>query len=86
MSGTACPRCGRDIGVDNINIREGVALCPSCGTLTRLGELAEDPALIGVAEGAPPRGCWIRDDGLESRVGASSRSVGGFLGDRKSVV
>ncbi|CAG1010798.1 hypothetical protein PHYC_03931 [Phycisphaerales bacterium] len=80
MSAIACPVCGAKVGVENINIREGVALCPSCGRLTRLGELAEDPALIGVAEGEPPRGCWIRDDGVETRVGASSRSVGGFLG------
>src|SRR5690606_5426012 len=34
-----CPNCDCVITQEQINIKEGVALCPSCGTLTRLSQL-----------------------------------------------
>ncbi len=36
---TTCP-CGARIDIDDINVREGVALCRRCGRLSRLADLA----------------------------------------------
>lgn len=34
-----CPSCDTQLNPSNMNLSEGVALCPSCGSLTRLGDL-----------------------------------------------
>lgn len=35
-----CPTCHQPLTAENLNIKEGVGLCPACGNLTRLSELA----------------------------------------------
>lgn len=34
-----CPACHQNLAPSDINMREGVALCSSCGALTRVGDL-----------------------------------------------
>jgi hypothetical protein len=43
---TTCP-CGAVIDIDDINIKEGVALCRRCGKLSRLADLAGDGGVGG---------------------------------------
>jgi hypothetical protein len=74
-----CPNCRRPIPAANINIKEGVALCPGCGSLTRLADLAQDPRLAGVDMADPPAGCTLTSDGVETVVTASGRSIGTAL-------
>lgn len=92
---TTCP-CGATIPIEDINVPEGVALCRSCGKLSRLADLAgvekdprdkgskkdqaEERKAIALAQGDPPSGCAIRDYGDRVTLRASARSVGGAAG------
>lgn len=88
MSNLTCPNCGAAIPADAVNIGEGVALCRSCSTLTRLSALApaspaaaaEESSLAGVNPGAPPRGCSMSGDGAQTVLVASARSLSGAAG------
>lgn len=79
-----CP-CGQGIPIADINVSEGVALCRSCGKLSRLMDLAtpvEEAAAAEAAHAEPPTGCRIEDRGSEVTLVASARSVasaGGLL-------
>lgn len=62
-----------------MNIREGVALCPGCGTLTRLSELNTSARSIGEILSRPPSGCSIVSDGQRLTATAAMQSLPGFL-------
>lgn len=62
-----------------MNIEEGVALCPSCGELTRLSELLQDQRPIHDILIAPPSGCCIEHNGSGATIRVSTRSWYGFL-------
>jgi hypothetical protein len=73
--------CGRPIAADDINIKEGVALCRSCGKLSHLADISEIPAVDANALATPPAGCSYEEPiggGLVLR--ASLRSAGTALG------
>ncbi len=78
MSPNQCPACQAPITASDINIEQGVALCPECGKLSRLVDLiaqseAADPELAA----NPPRGCRWYQDGMATVLVATTRSVGG---------
>lgn len=75
-----CPRCDAPLPTESINIQEGVALCPSCGALSRLKEIAEQTRPSGEVLSRPPSGCTIEEGNQEIFVEASLRSATGFLG------
>jgi hypothetical protein len=74
-----CPACDNVLTADTINIKEGVALCPKCGKLSRLSELTYSDRSIQEILSKPPAGCSIiaLDHGVIAR--ASLRSVSGFI-------
>ncbi len=79
-----CPDCNAPIPDTDANESEGVALCRGCETLhaiDSLGEWGDLPVPVGVLKDEPPSGCWMSDDGVEMRVGISTRSAsfGGFF-------
>lgn len=84
MSNTVCPQCGRAIPIEDIHMGEGAALCRVCDRLYRLSEVLPENTgnptsrvdLDRIASGKPPVGAWIRDDGVETRIGATTRSLG----------
>lgn len=92
---TTCP-CGATIPIEDINVPEGVALCRSCGKLSRLADLAgvekaprdkgskkdqaEERKALALAQGDPPSGCTIRDYGDRVTLRASARSLAGAAG------
>lgn len=82
MGRIACPSCGADLPPDDINVREGVALCRACNTITRLIDLADQAEpVIDADPSTPPPGCQLIDD--EPRrivVRASARSLSGAAG------
>ena len=92
MAAVICLECGDEIGPDDVNVGEGVAYCRGCGSLSRLSEILdqaegdrEDPFHPSAPErqvdpDVPPRGCAIRDDGLQTTLRASARSAGGIAG------
>ena len=74
-----CPDCDDVLTAETINIKEGVALCPKCGKLSRLSELTYSDRSIQEILGKPPAGCSIvaLDHGVIAR--ASLRSLSGFI-------
>lgn len=89
-----CKQCTNEIPADDVNIREGIVYCRSCGTLTRLADLlpmtegqrsaamllrASSEEVVpdaALAEGDPPPGCWLREEGRTMVIRASARSSG----------
>jgi hypothetical protein len=74
-----CPVCDALITSDVINIKEGVALCPGCGKLSRLSELNTSGRSIAEILAQPPAGCSIVSDGQRVTATVSLRSLAGFL-------
>lgn len=74
-----CPNCAALIDASDINIGEGVALCPSCGTLTRLSELVAEVGPID-PELPPPKGCGVKTDGLDTVISATCANKAGAVG------
>jgi len=80
MSLNICPGCGTAIDADAINITEGVALCPSCGRLSRLSEVVERRRPVGEILENRTRGCSVTQQGHEIVAKVRHFSLGGFLG------
>lgn len=74
-----CPECDQDIGADDINIKEGFALCPTCGVLSRLGDINVSGRSNGELLRRPPSGCGIITASQGVTIQVSLRSVTGFL-------
>lgn len=36
MKNYSCPKCGRDVPLDKINVAKDIMLCPSCGETSSL--------------------------------------------------
>ena len=75
-----CPRCDAEIYASDINIKEGVALCPACSTLSRLSELRDSDVSVDQVLHEPPHGCLLETSGDAVVATASARSIGTFLG------
>lgn len=81
-----CPSCDHLLDLSNINLKEGVALCPSCGTLTRLSKLMNLPGDDADVESGDwsnttndlwrqtPAGCSVRGWHENITVKATTRS------------
>lgn len=74
-----CPLCGEELPIESINITEGVALCPSCGKLSRLADVAGRKRPMAELIARPPKGCSIYERGQDVIMRVSLRSLGGFL-------
>jgi hypothetical protein len=81
MTANVCPVCGKAIAIDDINVREGVALCRACGKLSRLAEVADTAPMDPRALASPPAGCSI-DESMGGRrtLAVSLRSPGAAAG------
>ncbi len=75
MSATSCPECGEVIKPESINIAEGVALCTSCGQLSRLSEVAAGRRSVADVLSSLPRGCSLTESNQEFIASASLRSA-----------
>lgn len=80
MSETFCPSCDAPLASDAINIAEGVAMCPSCGKLSRLSDVIEHERPSEEVVNDPPAGCTFTSQFDETIIRVSLRSVGGFIG------
>ena len=74
-----CPECDAAIDKEAINITEGVALCSTCGALTRLGELVFRDRSIEELLKNPPANCSLEEQVGHCVATVSTRSIGGFL-------
>lgn len=75
-----CPSCDREILSDDINLSEGVALCPNCGSLHKLSQLNFSGATIEEIIANPPKKGRIKSnkDGVE--ISVSLFSFTSFIG------
>lgn len=82
MPRVVCLSCLREIPEADVNVGEGVAFCRKCGHLSRLTEILDTPLEAGsfAPPGEPPAGCRILDDGVETRIIASTRSAKSAVG------
>lgn len=81
MAINRCPACGKPLAIEDINVGQGVVLCRSCGKLSRLADVADQPDVDPTKLANPPVGCSIRDSfGGDLVATASLRSVGGAIG------
>jgi len=74
-----CPDCDEPIGSEAVNIKEGMALCPGCGKLSRLSELNHSGRSRSEILAKPPSGCSILSDGHSVTLTASLRSLPTFV-------
>jgi hypothetical protein len=76
-----CPKCGRPIPADDINVGNDVAYCRPCNLSHRLSDLTVRAEMNeGVDLQRPPAGAWRRNDGAGLVIGATHRSLGAALG------
>lgn len=80
MSDNYCPACGENLPVESINLSEGVALCNSCGRLSRLADVASRKRPLDEILRQPPPGCRVTEHGQDIVVHTSLRSVTSFVG------
>ena len=69
-----CPRCGRELSLDDVNVASDLALCRPCGSAFKAGELIRSCAEPPVDPDRPPRGAWYEETFDGFRVGATTRS------------
>jgi hypothetical protein len=75
-----CPSCKAVIPADDCNVATDVALCRACNQTHSLASPTVGSGLDpGVDPADPPRGAWYHDDGRGVRIGASTRTAGGFV-------
>lgn len=58
-----CPDCDEPLKAEDINIKEGVALCPICSKLSRLSSLNTSSRSIAEFLDKPPAGCLLTSSG-----------------------
>ena len=75
-----CPECDIPLLSDSINIQQGVALCPDCGTLSQLSALVFSDRSVQDIITKPPAGCAVVAQGHGAVVSASLQSTSRFLG------
>ena len=80
MSKNFCPECGTQLNAESINLSEGVALCPSCGQLSRLSDVVSGKRPAAEILSQRPRGCLVTEAGQTIVVHATLRSIVGFIG------
>lgn len=80
MSDYYCPACDAPLTNEDINITEGVALCPGCGKMSRLSEVIEYERPSEEVVNTPPPGCTLTNQLNTTVIRVSLRSFGGFLG------
>ncbi|MCC5831391.1 MAG: hypothetical protein JJU36_18280 [Phycisphaeraceae bacterium] len=78
--GKYCPGCDGELKAKDINISEGVALCPVCGELSPLSAVVHHNPKEEQILDEPPAGCHVEEFGDRIIVRASMRSLAGVLG------
>ena len=74
-----CPKCRREIPLDDVNVNTDIALCRPCGEAHAFSELVEDESSGLVNLEQPPKGAWFKRDNLGFEVGSTTRSAAAFF-------
>lgn len=77
----ACPECGTNISLQDVDVAQDIALCRKCHRNFSLGETIDQdqdstPATVAAADlGRPPKGVWYKRTPNGFELGASTRSA-----------
>lgn len=71
----ACPTCGGDIALSDVNVSTDVALCRRCEKNFSYAELCASQNLALVDLRRPPKGAWFLESTRGFEVGATTRSA-----------
>lgn len=76
-----CPTCNNPVLPADLNIATDVAFCRACNKPFAVSDVVHGYTKPPVAAGpaAPTSGTWFHDDGVETRIGASTRSPIAFF-------
>ncbi len=74
-----CPNCNDEIMPHDINITEGVALCPGCGELNRLSDLNFSGSTTDETLSEPSKDIIVNSDSDQIEVSISLYSITLFL-------
>lgn len=69
-----CPKCRREIPLDDVNVATDIALCRACQETFSFAELRQYAAAPNVDLSKPPKGMWYYSQGNEFEVGTTTRS------------
>jgi hypothetical protein len=80
MIRNSCPACGSEIPPTAINIKQAVALCPTCGKLSSVKDVLESDGSGAWRPGLPePSGVSITHVGSATTIQASGSSKGAVI-------
>lgn len=76
-----CPTCNNPVAAEDLNIGTDVAFCRGCNRAFAISDVVHGGAHRREAfdRAAPVPGTWLRDDGVETVIGASTRSPMAFV-------
>lgn len=69
-----CPKCRREIPLEDVNVATDIALCRTCQETFSFSELTQNAAIPNVDLSKPPKGVWYHNQGNEFEVGVTTRS------------
>lgn len=76
-----CTRCKHVIPSEDINVAQDIAYCRACNVTYQLSSLATGAEVaISTDTNNPPAGAWYRNEGVETVIGATHRSLGTAFG------
>lgn len=73
-----CPKCGKAVPPDQINVSKDIAYCPPCGWAFSVSESVDSDPMDSLPI-EPPSGAWVREEPEGTVVGASTRSPIAFF-------
>ena len=62
------------IPLEDINVSKDIVFCRQCSNTFSFAELTSDQTALDVDVSQPPGGAWVKNQGLDSEVGATTRS------------
>ncbi len=80
VSKPLCPKCRKEIPLDDVNVAKDIALCRRCGESYPFSDLVDSAPVRSVDLANPPRGAWlVQNPPVGFEVGASTRSGVAFF-------
>ena len=81
MVSPTCPKCGKVIPSEDINVANDIAYCRACHLSHQLSALTKGAEVDGDIDlNHPPAGAWYTSDGMGPVIGATHRSLGTAVG------
>lgn len=74
-----CPDCDAKLTAENLNLSEGVGICPACDAIYRISELNSSKRSLEEIIANPPDSCQLNQVDGQIHIIASTYSFSGFL-------